>query len=100
MSQKSIHIIQAQPNTFVVYDMDDINEIERGEPVIAWRIETYEEKANTPLYSSCTPLTVDGEPASNCIGIQNPDLTVTTFQQSTYGSLQELQKERYPKNKS
>ena len=78
--------------------MDD--SIEIGEPIIAWRIETYR-SANTHEYSSvCIPITVDGDMVSNCIGVQNPDKTITVFEESTYKTISELNEYKYPTKKA
>lgn len=91
---ESVSVIPALSGYFTVYDLETT--IEVGEPVIAWRIETYEKQGGDELFSTCTALTVDGDMVSNCIGIQNPDKTITIFQESTYGSLKELNQEKYP----
>lgn len=97
MKPLSIEIVPAQPNFFTVYDFDDVKKIEIGEPVIAWRIETYSKNASDEVFSVCIALTIDGDAVSNCIGVQNPDMTVTVFEESTYRSLVELQAHRYSK---
>lgn len=94
MKPESISVVPALPGYFTVYDVDTAIEI--GEPVIAWRIETYETKGGNSLFSTCMSLTIDGDAASNCIGIQNPDKSITVFEHSTYSSLEELNKEKYP----
>jgi hypothetical protein len=96
MKPLSIQIVPAQPGFFTVDDLPDTKEVVLGEPVIAWRVETYNVKDSDKVFSSCIPLTVDGEAVSNCIGVQNPDLTVTVFEDATYESLTELSKDRYP----
>lgn len=100
MKPVSIVVVPALAGFFIVYDMDDPNEIEIGEPIIAWRIETYERESSSEVFSSCMPLTIDGDMVSNCIGVQNPDMTVTTFEDTTFRSLQELRQARYPKEYS
>lgn len=97
MKPLSIEIVPAQPGFFTVYNFDDEKKIDLGEPVIAWRIETYLKDASDEAFSSCFALTADGDAASNCIGVQNPDMTVTVFEDSTYRSLKELRADRYPK---
>lgn len=94
MKPESISVIPALPGYFTVYDMETA--IEVGEPVIAWRIETFETRDGNKKFSTCTALTVDGDMVGNCIGIQNPDKKITVFEQSTYGSLEELNQEKYP----
>jgi hypothetical protein len=79
----SIQIIPAQPGYFTVYDFDGSIEVDTYEAIIAWRIETYEKSNSGDLYSSSTPLTIDGDVVDNCIGVQNPDLSITIFQDST-----------------
>ncbi|MBI4290590.1 MAG: hypothetical protein HY661_03820 [Betaproteobacteria bacterium] len=97
MKALSIQIVPAQPGFFTVIDLGDVKEVEIGEPVIAWRIETYSKERTDDLFSACFAITVDGDAVSNCIGVQNPDNTVTVFEESTYRSLAELQEQRYPK---
>ena len=96
MKPLSIQIVPAHPGFFTVDNLPETKEVVRGEPVIAWRIETYNIKDSDKVFSQCIPLTVDGEAVSNCIGIQNPNLTVTVFEDSTYESIAELSKARYP----
>ena len=98
MKPVSSTIIPALPNHFTVYDSeDDLQIIEVGEPVIAWRIETFLRINSHDQFSTCTALTIDGDMASNCIGIRNPDMSITVFEESNYSSLFELQEKRYPK---
>lgn len=97
MKVLQIQIIPAQPGYFTIIDLDDVKKVELGEPVIGWRIETYDNEKFTGVYSVCVALTVDGDAASNCIGVQNPENTVTVFEEKTYRSLAELQAHRYPK---
>lgn len=92
MKPEKIDIIPAFDGCFTVYDMDD--RVEVVEQVIAWRIETY--WSNDSCFSTSYPLTMDGEAGSNCIGIQNPDKTITVFEGDIYPSLEALNKERYP----
>lgn len=96
MKVLQIQIVPAQPGFFTVIDLSEVKEVEIGEPVIAWRIETYDNAKYDGVYSVCIALTVDGDAVSNCIGVQNPDNTVTVFEESTYRSLAELQAIRYP----
>jgi hypothetical protein len=96
MEAISIQIVPAQPGFFTVIDFDDSKEVAIGEPIIAWRIETYSVAKSKDVFSTCIPITVDGDAVSNCIGVQNPDNTVTVFEDSTYRSLIELQAHRYP----
>lgn len=98
MKPESISVIPALPGYFTVYDLETVIEI--GDPVIAWRVETYEAQGGNDVFSTCTALTVDGDMGSNCIGIQNPDKTITVFQHSTYASLEELNQEKYPSARS
>jgi len=98
MKPLSTYIVPAQPGFYTVYDVEDIKKIEIGEPVIAWRIETHLRDANDEAFSSCFPLTADGEPGSNCIGVQNPDMTVTVFHDTTFRTLADFQADRYPKD--
>lgn len=94
MEPKNISIIPAKNNYFAVYDMED--KVEVTDQIIAWRIETYFEPKDSTCSSSSFPLTVDGEVLSNCIGVQNPDKTITVFDDSIYQTLEELNKARYP----
>lgn len=96
MKVLQIQIVPAQPGYFTVIDFSDVKEVEVGEPIIAWRIQTYDNANFTDVFSVCVPLTVDGDAASNCIGVQNPDNTVTVFEEANYRSLAELQAHRYP----
>ena len=89
-------IVPAQPGFLTVYDYPETREVGLSEPVIAWRIETHPSQKEDELFTACYPITVDGDPVGNCIGVQNPNNTVTTFQSSFYQSLAELQAERYP----
>lgn len=93
----SIQVISAQPGYFTVYDFDGSIEVDSYEPIIAWRIETYEKNNSTEIFSSTMPLTVDGDIVENCIGVQNPNLSITIFQETTYASLNELIKSRNKK---
>ena len=93
----SIQIVPAQPGFLTVIDFDDVKEVALGEPVIAWRVETYSTDRKDSVFSVCVALTVDGDAVSNCIGVQNPDKTVTVFEESNYASLEALQAIRYPK---
>lgn len=95
MQPPSVDIVQAQSGFFTIIDFPEDREVEVAEPVVAWRIETYAPDEDR-FHSECVPLTVDGEPAANCIGVQNPDMTVTVFEDSSYQSVEELQKQRYP----
>lgn len=96
MKRLSFGIVPAFPGFLTIYDCPESKKIETGEPVIAWRIETYPKKDSDELFSLCTPLTADGELASNCIGVRNPDMTVTLFGDSSYDSIEKLQQNRYP----
>jgi|SaaInl8_200m_RNA_FD_contig_41_1298515_length_736_multi_2_in_0_out_0_1 hypothetical protein len=98
MKPVSIEIVPALPGFLTIYDYPESEEIETAEPVIAWRIETYSIEDSDELFSSCIPLMVgsDGDPAPNCIGIRNPDMTVTLFDDSNYDSIEKLQQLRYP----
>jgi len=97
MTPLSIQIVPAQPGFFTVIDFEDMQKVEIGDPIIAWRIETHAVDKSDSVFSVCTALTVDGDVVSNCIGVQNPDLTITVFEHSTYQSLAELQSSRYAK---
>ncbi len=97
MKPLSIQIVHAQPGFFTIYDFNDVREVGIGEPIIAWRIETYANNTGDGLFSTCTPITADGDAGSNCIGVQNPDMTVYVFEDSNHRSLADLQANRYPK---
>ena len=94
MKPKSISIVPAFQGFFAVVELSDTKEIVIDEPIIAWRIETRESGGTAEFFSQCMPLTVHGDIVSNCIGIKNPDNTITIFEESTYSSLQELQESR------
>ena len=98
MKQLSIDIIPAQPGFRAIYDSDE--EVFLGGPVIAWRVESFPKRGDEVI-SVCIPLLSDGEAGDNCIGVQNPDMSVTVFNDSEYNSstdsLAELQETRYPK---
>jgi hypothetical protein len=92
----SINVIPASPGFATLIDLEDEREVVVGESVIAFRIETYREAMGESVYSVCVPLTVDGDAVSNCIGVQNPDKTVTVFESASYETLEALQVSRYP----
>ncbi|AWB65488.1 hypothetical protein C2869_03135 [Saccharobesus litoralis] len=97
MKPISIEVIAAQPGFLTVHNLEEYSDIVIGEPVVAWRIETYEKSScYYEVQSCCTPLTVNGDVPTNCIGVQNPNLTITAFDHSTYDSLEELQDTKYP----
>jgi len=85
----AIHVIQAQPGTFDIYEDD--HRLFIGDPIIAWRIETYKAISNDDLFSSNIPLTIGGDVASNSIGIQNPDKTIMIYNMGTFTSLEEAE---------
>lgn len=91
MDSSSITIIPAQPGFFEVYDMDDAYEL--GSPVIAWRVES--SVINGLWTSTCTPLSADGE-TGNCVGVQNPDLSVTLFQDANYKNIEDVNHSKFP----
>lgn len=98
MKPLSSTIIPALPEYYTVYDSeDDLQIIDVGEPVIAWRIETFNKRNSTEQFSTCTAITIDGDMVSNCIGIRNPDMSITVFENAHYDSLSALQEARYPK---
>lgn len=99
----SVTIIPAQPGFFIIYDDKGSKEVIKGEPVIAWQIKTVQVKGGEndgEIFSQVTPLVLDGVPAENWIGVQNPDKTVTVAVDCDYASLEALQKERYPETAS
>lgn len=97
MKPLSIAIIPAQPDYFVVIEFREEKQVEVGEPVIAWRVETHGIEKKDDVFSVCIPLTVDGDVVSNCIGVQNPDKTITVFEDSNYSSLEDLRQQRFKK---
>lgn len=96
MKPISVDIVPASPDFFTVYDFSESKMLGIGEPVIAWRIATYSKDDDDELFSLCQPLTADGDAGSNCIGVQNPNMTVTVFAEADYDSIDELQNDRYP----
>ncbi|SER38795.1 hypothetical protein [Giesbergeria anulus] len=99
----SVTIIPAQPGFFIIYDDKDSKEVIKGEPVIAWQIETVRVKGgekNGEIFSHTMPVVFDGTPAENWIGVQNPDNTITLPFDRELKSLEELQEYRYPKTSS
>ena len=97
MKPVSIDVVAALQGYFVVYDYPEETDVDLGEAIIAWRIETHGVEESDDIVSTCIPLTVEGDAASNCIGVQNPDKTVTVFDDASYSSLAELRQARYPK---
>ena len=91
-----IQVIQAQPGYFTVIDIQDERNVVIGSPIIGWRVETHLRTAEYETFSYCVPLTVDGDVPSNCIGVQNPDMSVRLFDTYTADSLAALQASRYP----
>lgn len=91
MNEKPVNVtvVPAQSGFLCVYDMDNngSHTIEVSDPIIAWRVETYESKSNE-LFSSCIPLTVEGDVVDNCVGIQNPQGAITTFGGEYFDSLE------------
>lgn len=86
----SFEIIPAHPNIFTVYQFDD-EDYSIEDQVIAWRIETNYSQFANGLCSNCIPITADGDVGSNCIGIQNPDKSISLFEDGQYANLSELQ---------
>ena len=95
MKPINIAIIPALPGHNLVIDFG-AEGVDVDDPVIAWRIETYEKKSGDEVFSACFALTVDGDAPSNCVGVQYPDGRVTVFEGSTYPSLAALQEAREP----
>lgn len=87
-------IIQAQPGYFTVYNYE--NKYEVGEPIIAWRVEVVED-SHYQQFSDCNALTVNGDVDNQCVGVINPNFTITLFDGSHFSSLKELQQEKCPK---
>ena len=98
MKPETIQIVQAQPGYFAIYEYKDEKELEVGESVIAWRIETFKKRDCEELFSVCVPLTVDGDAVMNCIGVMNPDKSVTIFEETTYSTLSDLKQQKYSGN--
>lgn len=89
----NLSIIPASPGYLTVYDLDD--DFEACEPIIAWRVETRRLRPDTPLHTETYPITIDGEPASNCVGTQAPDGKVYLFSTGeSFDSLAELTRQR------
>lgn len=85
-----VTIIPAQPG-FTIICADD-EELSRGEPVIAWAIDPEKPKKGE-LAADVYPITPDGAPASNYVGVENPDKSVSVSD-SLYESLDAAQRER------
>jgi hypothetical protein len=90
-------VIPALAGYFTVYDFGD--EIALDDPVIAWRIETKKKRHDDEYFSICTPITVEGD-AGGCIGVQNPDKTITVFGDLRVESLEELNFKVYPSKRN
>src|SRR5690606_32960616 len=69
-----------------------------GNQVLAWRVETFVDETGQFVSSGVCPLTADGEMGVNCIGVQNPDGSVTEFEIGRHRSIKGLQAARYPDN--
>lgn len=93
-----IHVVPAQPGFFEVYDLPEDREVILGDPVLAWRVETFVDETGQFVSSGVCPLTADGEMGANCIGVQNPDGSVTEFESGRHRSMKWLQSARYPDN--
>ena len=89
-------IIPALPGFYTVMDYGNKGspDVMLGEPIIAWRIETHYGKNSEDVFSVCIALTVNGDITEQCIGVQNPDKTVTAFHHFTYESLEALKADR------
>lgn len=71
---KDLAVIPAQAGYRIVYGDDD-GTLFPAEAVVAWRIETYEDAG---AFSSVTsPVTTNGEPDGNWMGLQDPEGKVT-----------------------
>lgn len=92
MNPSSVAVIPANPGFRVVYDTG--NSYEVGDPVIAWRIESTQ--IHSLWHSICNPITVDSE-ADNCVGVQNPDQSITIQEVSTYVNIEEANREKFGK---
>jgi hypothetical protein len=93
MNKSSFTVIPAQPGYLAIYEEDD-KTVVLGDPIIAWRIETTEKSNSDEYLSSCWPITVDGDIVDNCIGVQNPNMTITLFQDELFENIESLQKKR------
>lgn len=105
----SVHLVPAQPGFYLVAE-DRRHELHLGVPVVAWRITTYRRaplaltKEGTPddaqtfddwdahkCESHTEPVTSDGEPWCDCLGVQNPDYSITLWGVGHYDGLKDAQ---------
>lgn len=83
----SVQVIPARPDFFLINGDDEKPELYIGDAVIGWRISTYLQRDGSTPFSNCDPITINGDAPDNCIGVLNPDRTVTMFNGKTYLSL-------------
>jgi hypothetical protein len=84
-----VTVIPAQPGYVTLYDLDDCYDV--LEVVIGWRVETRAFGDHGEHHTSTYPVTIDGDPSSNCVGVQQPDGRVILFGTGEmYGSLAEI----------
>lgn len=89
----NITVIPAEPGTHTVYDMD--GRFETGEPVIAWRIESYG-YGDDDRYSVVYPITGEGDcqDTSNMIAVQYPNGMVQELGSTLYDDIHALIKSK------
>lgn len=85
-----VTIIQAQPGFTIIYA--DEGELFRGEPVIAWGIDADRPKKGE-LPATVYPITPDGQPSGDYVGIENPNKTVSMLDEF-FDSFEAAQKRR------
>jgi len=85
-----VTIIQAQPGFTIIYA--DGGELFRGEPVIAWAIDA-DKPRKGELPATVYPITPDGQPSGDHVGIENPDKTVSMLDEF-FDSFEAAQKRR------
>lgn len=100
---QSIQIIKAEPGYKTIYRFEDIgvpDAFELGEDVLAWKFEVHFSQKKDDIYVLCVPLCIEGDVATNCIGVKNPDGTVSLFGETLLKSFEEIEeyyKKYYPK---
>jgi hypothetical protein len=89
----NVTVVPAQPGYVTVYDFDDCFDV--CEAVIAWRVETRLIGAQDEPHTDTYAVTIDGDPASNCVGVQQPDGSIHFFGSGeTYKTLAEANAKR------
>ncbi len=86
----NVTIIPAQSGFTVIYA--DGDELSRGEPVIAWAIAA-EAPNQGAMGAEVYPITPDGDPGTNYVGVENPDKTVNIVD-GLFETLKDAQKAR------